>query len=255
MTTTETTTETFIERVDVDDFDEEWDMHRALGEFLTEPREGLFAVDVARLDSANAPPGVDAHEAQYKNALLYTVQRYSEDKFVTEIGTALARRGLTFPDAALRYIYANYNNCAWETVTDIDIILGDFAFFPDVASLREFCADAPALSFLDLIGLDDWQRSALKELLDEDDFDPTHEIKEVEYSEGNYLSTIGGGFLVQAEPDYYDDAYAVETFTSRFSPYNRTSFNSIEGVATRAALRLKSPTMISLYQGAGIVWR
>ena len=111
MTTTETFTEAFIERVDVDDFDEEWDMHRALGEFLTEPREGLFAVDVARLDSANAPPGVDAHEAQYKNALLYTVRHVSEDGFIGEVREHLASLVDAWPDAVLKYIYANYNNC------------------------------------------------------------------------------------------------------------------------------------------------
>ena len=59
--TPETTTETFIERVDIDD-DEATAQVRALGEFLTEERLGLLAVDVELLDQKNAPAGVDTTE-------------------------------------------------------------------------------------------------------------------------------------------------------------------------------------------------
>jgi hypothetical protein len=219
MTTTEatpeaTTVETFIERVDIDD-DEATAQTRALGEFLTEPRKGLFAVDVARLDSTNAPPGVDAHEAQYKNALLYTVQRYSEAAFIEELGAAIA-----WPDEVLRAMYRDYVDAepAFAFPSSDDII-GEYNFFPDIGSLREFCAD--------VVGFDDdfdgrYRRDEcfLKQLIEDPAFDPTDEISR-EYRDGSWITAIAGGFLLQC------------------SDYDPERWPSLEDTATRLANRLR----------------
>ena len=285
-TTPETTTETFIERVDIDD-DEATAQTRALGEFLTEPRKGLFAVDVELLDEVHAfirmgvrleyleepcqdasqffpidrlqfdrlqsLTGVDATDPRYKNALLYTVKRVSEDGFVREVRELLARvgsfsrreRGLwgsvqpkhrPWPDAALRYIYAALRDSAGENIFDISSILDEFQFFPTMERLREFCDDE---FFID----DDvWKKRELLELIDDGShWNPETSEHTFQYWHGCFLARVGGGFLVQAEPD--DD----KTFASEFSGHAKTRCNSVEAVATRAALRLKSPSMTGLY--------
>jgi len=214
MTTTEIT-ETFIERVDIDVALHATAEVRALEEFLTEPRKGLFAVDVSRLDSTNAPPGVDAHEEQYKNALLYTVQRYSEAAFIEELGAAIA-----WPDEVLRAMYRDYVDAepAFAFPSSDDII-GEYNFFPDIGSLREFCAD--------VVGFDDdfdgrYRRDEcfLKQLIEDPAFDPTDKISR-EYRDGSWLTAIAGGFLLQC------------------SDYDPERWPSLEDTATRLANRMR----------------
>ena len=249
--TPETTTETFIERVAtkvhpswvngvlyaLPDDDDATAQVRALGEFLTEERLGLFAVDVELLDQKNAPAGVDTTEPRYKNALLYTVRHVSEDGFIGEVREHLASLVDAWPDAVLKYIYANYNNCPFgETVLEIDNIIDEFQFFPDIARLREFCVED-----YDDPDDDDWKRWKLIAMLDDGNFALPEEGSSAMYSHGCFLAQEGGGFLVQAWP--VDD----RTFASGFPCHDINSYSSIEAVATRAALRLKSPAMTGLY--------
>ena len=120
---------------------------------------------------------------------------------------------------------------------EIDNILDEFQFFPDIARLREFCVE----DYDDPDDDDDWKRWKLIAMLDDGNFALPEEGSSAMYSHGCFLAQEGGGFLVQAWP--VDD----RTFASGFPCHDINSYSSIEAVATRAALRLKSPAMTGLY--------
>ena len=210
-----TTVETFIECIrDSDDPDWDWRQDDELEQFL-QRRVGLWAVDVAHLNRDNAPDGVDVTAAQYENAILYTVSRYSEAAIIEELGAAIA-----WPDEVLRAMYRDYVDAepAFAFPSSDDII-GEYNFFPDIGSLREFCAD--------VVGFDDdfdgrYRRDEcfLKQLIEDPAFDPTDEISR-EYRDGSWLTAIAGGFLLQC------------------SDYDPERWRSLEDTATRLANRLR----------------